>query len=419
MMAEGTVKAPDTGRMIDPEEFAEIVAYSGLSLRLWRLYAYAWLVCLLFPIMFLAQSHRPPLLLLAATVGLVIFVGVYAVVMWPHPLSGVGRLHTSNRPAFALLTFLTALTLILAFGYGTSAFLWLLLGTSVIAGVLLTARAAFVAVMVLTLLALGAGVMVSESIGQVDWLHLIPLVLLVRGLGLDMVGVSRLSDALRELHSVRKELAQRAVVEERLRLARDLHDLLGHTLSLIILKSELARRLIAKEPARAATEIGDVERVARETMREVREAVAAYRQPTLTGELDGARQLLEAAGIVCTIENSIRELPQTIDTVLAWTVREGVTNVIRHSRARHCTIQISSFGRSVRAEVTNDGYQGSALEKAAIKTGSGLAGLTERVTACGGHVEAGPAVVGGNQGFRLTVEIPYQSEVVMAGEAKQ
>src|SRR6185437_1812303 len=142
----------------------------------------------------------------------------------------------------------------------------------------------------------------------------------------------------RELRRARQELAQLAVTEERLRFARDLHDLLGHTLSLIALKSELAGRLVRLAPERAAVEIGDVEAAARQALYEVREAVAGYRQPTLAGELQAAHEMLDAAGIVLTLDAAPAPLPlrSTVEGMLAWTVREGVTNVIRHSRARHC-----------------------------------------------------------------------------------
>jgi len=138
-----------------------------------------------------------------------------------------------------------------------------------------------------------------------------------------------------------------------LRLARDLHDLLGHSLSLITLKSELAGRLVAKESTRAAQEIREIELAARQTLREVREAVAGYRQPRLLSELDSARQLLQAAGIECSIEQAAGELPPSIDAVLAWTVREGVTNVIRHSKARRCFIWLTRENGTVHAEIIN------------------------------------------------------------------
>jgi len=138
-----------------------------------------------------------------------------------------------------------------------------------------------------------------------------------------------------------------AVIEERMRMARDLHDLLGHTLAMIALKSELAARLVAENPVQAAQEMRDVERAARQTLREVRVVVAGARQPTLQSELDGARQLLEAAGIVYTLEQTAEALPAPVDAVLAWTIREGVTNVIRHSRARWCHIRLVATEASV------------------------------------------------------------------------
>ena len=193
-------------------------------------------------------------------------------------------------------------------------------------------------------------------------------------------------------------------------MARDLHDLLGHHLSLIALKSELAGRLIETAPARAAAEIQDVERVARQTLREVREAVAGYRQPALQSELDGARQLLDVAGIACSIEYTAGALPPATDAVLAWAVREGVTNVIRHSRARQCRIRVAGADGTVHAEVINDGDhdQGQEGKGASRQSGSGLTGLAERVTAQGGHLEAGPLLAEGSERFRLWVELPIR-----------
>lgn len=393
-----------------------VVASSGISVRLWRLYAQAWLVCLLFPVVYLVYTPLAPVRLFIAFSGLIIFVILYTWFMWPHPLNNDARGRLDYRASLILLAGFTVLVLSLSLIYG-SAFLWLFVGLSAVVGVVLPARGAFIAVMALTLLTFGLGVALSGGVLRTDWLHIIPLVLLVRGLGLDMAGVVRLSLALRELHAARSELAHRAVVEERLRLARDLHDLLGHTLSLITLKSELAGRLIEKEPIRAVQEIHEVERVARQALREVREAVAGYRQPTLFTELAGAREILAAAGIACSVEQAVERLPPPVDAVMAWAVREGVTNVIRHSRARRCTLEVKSENGRVWAEIINDGYREPEQGPAHTWNGSGLMGLAERVTAQGGHIEAGPLPSGDRSCFRLRVELPMQSRVAAEGES--
>jgi two-component system sensor histidine kinase DesK len=382
----------------------EMVEASGISPRLWRLYAQAWLVCLLFPLLTLIQLRPLMLHLLLASAGLAIFVASYTRIMWRHPIQAQTRERWPVRSAYLLLSSLVALVLVLSLVYG-SAFLWLLVGVSAMTGVLLPPRSAFVIVMVLTLLTLGSGVALAGGLGVTDWLHLIPLALLVRGLGLDMAGVVRLASALREVHAARGELARMAIVEERLRMARDLHDLLGHSVSMITLKSELAARLVEQNPSRAGAEMREVEQAARETLREVRAAVAGYRQPNLQSELDGARQLLEAAGIEYTIEQAQDTLPPTVDAALAWVVREAVTNVIRHSRATRCGVQINASSGRVFAEVTNDGVSGHEPQSGSWSASTGLTSLAERVAVYNGHLTAGPLAADGKC-FHLYVELP-------------
>jgi len=396
----------------------EPVASSGISFHLWRLYQHFWLLCLLFPIISLVQAHPAPVRLLVAVAALMFFATSYTWLMWPHPASSGARVRAQSHTSLILFAILVALVLALSLVYGL-AFLWLFIGVSAIAGILLPVRSAFLVVTILILLPLVISVGTSGGVARVDWLQLIPLMLLVRGLGLDMIGLVRLSGAIRELHAAREELAHLAVVEERLRLARDLHDLLGHSLSLITLKSELAGRLVEKEPTRAAQEIREVELTARQTLREVREAVAGYRQPRLLSELDGARQLLQAAGIECLVEQAVGELPPSTDAVLAWVVREGVTNVIRHSRARRCLIRLTCENGTIDAEVINDGELRQEQDAAWRRAGSGLSGLSERITALGGRIEAQPVQrtehdattipSPGKEGFRLWVELPVQS----------
>jgi two-component system sensor histidine kinase DesK len=393
----------------DRSKLMEIIAASGISVRLWRLYAYFWLVCLFFPILSLLQTPPSGLGLLVTIAGLITYIATYFWVMWPHPLSDRVRTRFRLQTSIALIIGLTVLVLFLSSKHGSS-FLWLFIGVSAIAGIILSFRNASIVVFGLTLLTLGFSVNASDTISSANWLQIIPLVLLVRGLGLDMIGFVRLSDALRELHTAREELAHQAVTEERLRMARDLHDLLGHTLSLITLKSELAGRLLEKDPRAASQEVHEIERVARQALREVREAVAGYRQRTLSGELNGARQILEAAGIDCTIEYEAQPLPQGTDAVLAWVVREAVTNVIRHSRAKHCLIRITSTAEYLHAEIRNDGLL--RQESSTVEKGSGLSGLAERVANEGGQLEAGLQQLSNGPGFRLKVEIPNRSDSI-------
>ena len=195
------------------------------------------------------------------------------------------------------------------------------------------------------------------------------------------------------------QLGMRAADQERLRLARDLHDLLGNSLSLITIKSQLARRLLAPgDSSGAATEIADVERVARESLHDVRRAIDGYRQPNFTSALAGARAALAAAGIDGTIDVGMGPLPATVDAAFAWAVREGVTNVIRHSRAATCSIRLMRNGREARLDIIDDG-PGIAT----TATGNGLRGLRERAAARGGRVDAGPLPHGG---FRLQMSVP-------------
>lgn len=388
----------------------EIIDASGISVRLWRLYAYFWFICLFFPILFLIQTPPSGVHLLIIASGLIIFVGVYFWVMWPHPLSDRARTRLGMQKSVTLIIGLTVLVLLLSIIYGSS-FLWLFIGVSAIAGITLSFRNASIAVISLTLLTVTANVSIDGSIRSANWLQIIPLALLVRGLGLDMIGFVRLSDALRELQRARGELTRQAVMEERLRMARDLHDLLGHTLSLITLKSELAGRLLEKNHHAAIEQVHEVERVARQALREVREAVAGYRQRTLRGELDGARQILEAAGIECTIEYESQSFPPSTDMVLAWVVREGVTNVIRHSHAQRCLIRITSTDGYVGVEINNDGDP--RKDTSTIEWGSGLSGLAERVASEGGQLEAGTLPMLNGPGFRLRVEIPLRSSSSM------
>jgi len=387
----------------------EGIASSGIAFQLWRLYQHAWLVCLIFPLAQLLRNPLPVWHLALGGVALVVFAASYTWLMWPHPASQGARLRARSPISYLLFVALSVLVLVFSV-LDNPAWLWLLIGTSAIAGLLLPLRSAFAAVVLFTLFPLFLMLKLHGGFAGVDLWWLIALMLLVRGLGLDMIGVARMGSAIRELQSARRELARLAVIEERERLSRDLHDLLGQTLSMITLKSELAGCLIKEDPERCAQELAEIECVSRKTLREVREAVAGYRQPTLSSELEGARQLLSAAGIDAQIESIQEVLPPAFDAALAWTVREGVTNVIRHSRARQCRIHVTKKNGTAVAEVLNDGGQREQVESTA-RPGLGLAGLRERVSALGGHMEAGPLTLSGKEHFRVRVELPvHRSE---------
>lgn len=242
---------------------------------------------------------------------------------------------------------------------------------------------------------------------------------LVQGLSVTVIGLTVFSAIAvrrtnRALVAARDELARLAVADERARIARDLHDTLGHDLSVIALKSELAGRLLPDDPTRARAEIGDVERVAREALTAVRGTIGGYRQPTLAGELAGARSALAAAGIKGRVEPAPEGLPVTADVILAWAVREGVTNVLRHAHAERAEIRVSRTASDVVVEVENDHVQGEPRTNPATGdrspdsvgeagSGHGLIGLRERVAAVGGDVTAGPLADGG---FLLRVLVP-------------
>ena len=387
----------------------EVIGESGVTVPIWRLYQLFWLlICLYFPLAAMVSKPGTWLRFAVGSLVLLFFAVSYTWIMWPHPASQEARTPGRSRLSLLLLIALCLQVTVFSLLDGP-AWLWSFIGVSAMAGVVLPMRRAGVVVVFLTALPLLITLSTHRGVVGIDWWWLIALMLVVRGLGLDMIGVSRLCSTIRELHAARRELARLAVIEERERLSRDLHDLLGQTLSVITLKSELARGLITEDPVRCAQELAEIEQVGRMTLREVRRTVAGYRQPRLSSELGGARQLLDAAGISSSIQELPGELPQPLDAVMAWTVREGITNVIRHSRARHCLLRFTRDQRWIRVEMLNDREEAAGTGLQCLGQGSGLPGLRERVNGLGGTMEAGPFLLEGEPYFRLCVELPMQS----------
>ncbi len=210
-----------------------------------------------------------------------------------------------------------------------------------------------------------------------------------------------LLNTVHELDRSREVQARLAVAEERLRFGRDLHDVMGRNLAVIALKSELAVQLARRERPEAVEQMIEVQRIAQESQREVRDVVRGYREADLAVELEGARGVLRAAGMDCRVVfKAGRELPSEVQSALGWVVREATTNVLRHGDAHRCLIRLTAPETGpVTLVVENDG----APDTPAGPPGSGLAGLRERLAALDGTLQAG--LLGGGR-FRLLAEIP-------------
>jgi two-component system sensor histidine kinase DesK len=207
------------------------------------------------------------------------------------------------------------------------------------------------------------------------------------------------------LQLAQDEIERLAKVAERERIARDLHDVLGHTLSLIVLKSELASKLADRDPDRALAEIRDVERISREALADVREAISGYRAGWKS-ELESAVAMMRTAGVDVTHSVEPVKLGAVHEAVLSMCLREAATNVVRHSGARRCSIELKSTPADAVLTVADDGRGGNQPE------GFGLTGMRERVAALGGSVTRS-----GDRGTTLTVSLPLRDSAAMEWSA--
>jgi two-component system, NarL family, sensor histidine kinase DesK len=228
-------------------------------------------------------------------------------------------------------------------------------------------------------------------------------VLIVGGINIHYAQVGR---ANAQLRIARDEIEHLAKLAERERIARDLHDLLGHTLSLVILKSELASKLSDRDPARARDEIRDVERIAREALAEVRAAVTGYRSGGLVAELQHARNAVGSAGATFECNPGKVQLPPAHEAVLCLALREAVTNIVRHAAARHVRVSIDIANDVCTLTIADDGRGGNA------PFGSGLTGMRERVQVLGGSLTHD-----GRRGTTLTVTLPLTASAMQERSA--
>ncbi|HWK88474.1 MAG TPA: sensor histidine kinase [Longimicrobium sp.] len=344
---------------------------------------YVWLIYLTFflvdPFVRLRNGAMGPEHAVATVVGLLVFLPSYFRGYWVRgrallPVIGVQAL---------LGVALTPLNL------GASVFL---IYASSFAGNLEPTRNAVRAIVAIA--ALGAATSWLVDAPPWYWWPAAGMPLIIGYVNIHGAQVRRANARLRLAH---ERIEHLAAVAERERIARDLHDLLGHTLSLIVLKSELAAKLTSRDAARAEREIRDVEQVARTALREVREAIRGYRA-SLADEVGRSRALLTAADIRADIESEPVEFAREVEEALALALREAVTNVVRHARAASCRVRLRADGAWYTLEVEDDGRGGGAAE------GSGLRGMRERVEAVGGTLRRGRGA--GGAGTLISARVP-------------
>jgi two-component system sensor histidine kinase DesK len=370
-----------------------------------------WLVYLIAPVSDLfSRSHGHGHGVLYIAGGLVITIA-FCVIYLPIILN------VDRWPAWAEagLAFMAVLTAVACVFYGRAwTPLWIYVSAA--AGlVLMATRTRRVAT--LGVFAVGALYTLFCLISHQDIADYLAVLLPCLLVGLAMIGFRMQMTLMHELAEARGTVARLATNEERLRLARDMHDLTGQSLSMITLKSELAAKRLTRLPESAErdsalTELGDIGRVSRQTLHDIREAVSGYRRPTLAIEVITARNTLEAAGIALDDNAELTLRSGTFDpdaeAALAWCLREGTTNVIRHSRARTCRVRLTGRHGQLSLDISDDG-QGLAQAATDEPGGSGLRGMSERLSAVGGSLSldrTSPAGAHPGGGFHLVATVP-------------
>ncbi|MER5300950.1 sensor histidine kinase [Streptomyces lasiicapitis] len=383
-----------------------------------------WLVFMAAPVKDLVDGGRSAVATVLGSLGLAAFIACYLILVFRYTT----RVLVWHR-VYVTFGGLVALAAALSTGMD-AAWLGLWVYVAVSAGAVLPMRQALWVIPSVTALMVAIGVY-AQGMGVADMVTGLGVMTFL--VGFAMTGVRHLIRTTVQLRQARATVAQLAANEERLRLARDLHDLLGHSLSLITLKSELAGRMLPAHPDKAAQQVADIEQVSRQALVDVREAVTGYRRLTLSGQLAGARTALTAAGIEADVPLEVPAGEGVADgqvvadgdregapdgereAALAWSLREAVTNVVRHSGAHRCTVTLTRrqtlAGPVLELAVEDDGVglaPGSGH-------GNGLTGLTERLEAVGGALDVtsgsgsgrGARGQGGDRpGFRLVARVP-------------
>jgi len=347
---------------------------------------YAWLVYLSFYIGWAAFTHETLAEWVLTAAGLVAFLALYFRGFWV----GGQRL---LRIAFAIVGLGV---LLIPFNPGANAFF--IYGAAFL-GDAVRPSAAFRWLVFIIAIVLVEAWLVPLRLEA--WLPGAVFALIIGGTNIHFGEVRRKDAALR---AARKDAERLAAVAERERIARDLHDLLGHTLSVIVIKSELASKLAERDPGRAAAEIRDVEQISRKALKEVREAIHGYRGERMAQEIENGRKALAAAGVTLEADLAPLGVEPEAEQALALAVREALTNVLRHARARRCDVRVERTPDAVRVVVQDDGIGGREHE------GAGLSGMRTRLAALGGEVRRD-----GTRGTRLELLVPMGRDAVAGG----
>jgi two-component system sensor histidine kinase DesK len=386
---------PAAGRM-SPQLLGEARAMQLQGIRRWRTFAGIFLIYLVYVLPDLFDKSVPQIV-----IGMILLLAFVAVYLGPLPHGIFAANQSARRTVPWAMTGLAALYLLVAGGGGI-------------------VFSTYLCVAYITLLPLRRGVALAlattaavtflpQYVARWDvhgqqWAIGVPALLV----SIAMIGIRLNATNVVELYRARAEVERLAADQERLRIARDLHDLLGHALTTVIVKADLAARLAPLDADRAAQEMREVAALARQGLSDVRSVVTGYREISLLGEIATAREVLRAAGIEARLPVSDEDVPQQCRELFAWVLREGITNVVRHSRAGRVRVTLDE--RSI--EIVDDG-RGPLPDGdgASSEEGNGLRGVRERAAAVDARVSVGTAPDGG---WRLRVEVPAPSRLTGA-----
>ena len=353
--------------------------------------------------LFIQPIVEPSLLLWLGTIAsLIVFVCIF------QPLYATGRAQ-QKRLWMLGITFLLGLIVFPWNGGGSTYFIYT---AAFIPFLIESSRRVVTLILIESAIILAEGAAFTLAIPHgpfhVGWPNTFFAIFLVMVIGGGNIFFAEQKRAESKLRAALEENVTIAAVAERERIARDLHDVLGHTLSVIVLKAELAGRLVPLDPDRAVAEMADVERTSRTALAEIREAIGGYRSRGLAAEIDAARRTLDAAGVTLVAESKPdrESLSPQEETALALALREAVTNIVRHARATTCSLHFVSEAGHRRLVVEDDG------QNTVVREGNGLRGMRERIESLGGQfsLECGIAQ---NRGTRLTLELPHRESAAL------